>query len=99
MTEKRFENRLNKTNERFHALSPVWDNEKQDGLSVFEMIDLLNALHEENQSIEKDHERQTNEIKLLRSKITEIQTTIQQAYETERTELGKSVLKQLLETI
>ena len=48
MTAKRFENRLNKDNVKFNTLNPVWDNEKQDALNVFEMIDLLNELHEEN---------------------------------------------------
>lgn len=53
MTVKRFENRLNKDNVKFNTLNPVWDNEKQDALNVFEMIDLLNELHEENQSLKK----------------------------------------------
>lgn len=46
---KRFENRLNKDIKKFHALNPVWDNEKQDALNVFEMIDLLNELNEKSE--------------------------------------------------
>jgi len=49
MTAKRFENRLNKDNIKFNTLNPVWDNEKETGLNVFEMIDLMNELHDENQ--------------------------------------------------
>ena len=51
MTVKRFENRLNKDNIKFNTLNPVWDNEKQDAFNVFEMIDMLNELHEENRSL------------------------------------------------
>lgn len=51
MTEKRFENRLNKNNLKFLYQNPVWDNEKEDALNVFEMIDLLNDLHEENKLV------------------------------------------------
>lgn len=49
MTEKRFENRLNKNIKKFHVLNPVWDNEKEDGLNVFEMIDEMNNLNNENE--------------------------------------------------
>lgn len=43
--EKRFENRLDKSNLKFNTLNPVWDNEKEDALNVFEMIDELNYLN------------------------------------------------------
>ena len=46
MTEKRFENRLNKDNIKFNTQNPVWDNKKEDALNVFEMIDLLNEQEE-----------------------------------------------------
>ena len=46
MTEKRFENRLNKSNIKFNTLNPVWDNEKENALNVFEMIDELNYLND-----------------------------------------------------
>ena len=51
MTEKRFENRLNNSDIKFNTLNPVWDNEKETALNVFEMIDLLNELSEENEQL------------------------------------------------
>ena len=45
MNEKRFENRLNKDIKKFNALNPVWDNEKEDALNVFEMIEIMNDLN------------------------------------------------------
>ncbi|MBP3225703.1 MAG: hypothetical protein J6M08_02135 [Methanobrevibacter sp.] len=50
MTEnKRFENRLNKNIKKFNVLNPVWDNEKETALNVFEMIDEMNNLNNENE--------------------------------------------------
>lgn len=46
MTEKRFENRLNKSNVKFNTLNPVWDDEKENALNVFEMINELNYLND-----------------------------------------------------
>ena len=47
MTEnKRFENRLNRNIKKFNALNPVWDNEKEDALNVFEMIEIMNDLND-----------------------------------------------------
>ena len=34
---------------KFNTLNPVWDNEKETGLNVFEMIDELNNLSEKNE--------------------------------------------------
>lgn len=59
---KRFENRLNKNNENFKALGPVWDKEINDALNLFEMIDLLNALHEENYELKQLLEEIRHEI-------------------------------------
>ena len=56
MTVKRFENRLNKDNVKFNTLNPVWDNEKEDALNVFEMIDLLNELNDECEFLKIDNE-------------------------------------------
>lgn len=50
----RYENRLDKNNIKFNTLNPVWDNDKGDGLNVFEMIEELNALHEENIRLKRD---------------------------------------------
>ena len=44
--EKRFENRLDKSNVKFNTLNPVWDTEKEDALNVFEMIGELNYLND-----------------------------------------------------
>lgn len=57
MTVKRFENRLNKSNIKSNTLNPTWDNEKEDAINVFEMIDLLNDLSEENERLKEDWER------------------------------------------
>lgn len=56
MTEKRYENRLNKSNIKFNTLNPVWDNETEDGLNVFEMIDVLNEQDARIKELEKDIE-------------------------------------------
>ena len=44
----RFENRLNKKNIKFRTQNPVWDNEIEDTLNVFEMITEMNKLHDNN---------------------------------------------------
>ena len=49
MSEQRFENRLNRESIYFNTLNPVWDNKKQDGLNVFEMIDMLNDLYRQKE--------------------------------------------------
>ena len=54
------------------------DNGYDGQLTASECVDLLNALHEENQHIKN---------------------SIQEAYENERTQIGKNVLKQLIEQI
>lgn len=46
MVEKRFENRLNKSDIKFNTLNPVWDTKKETALNVFEMIDKLNEYSE-----------------------------------------------------
>ena len=48
MIKKRFENRLNKSDIKFNTLNPVWDNERGTALNVFEMIEEMNELHDEN---------------------------------------------------
>ena len=57
MTTKRFENRLNKENIKFNTQNPVWDNKREDALNVFEMIDLLNELSEENEQLKEEKEK------------------------------------------
>lgn len=62
---KRFENRLNKDIKKFHALNPVWDNEKQDALNVFEMIDLLNEGNNENEQLKKENKELKQQVEDL----------------------------------
>lgn len=52
MNGKRFENRLNTDNRKYHVLNPVWDNEKETALNVFEMIDKLNEYSEKIYELE-----------------------------------------------
>lgn len=52
MNGKRFENRLNTDNRKYHVLNPVWDNEKETALNVFEMIDKLNEYSEKTYELE-----------------------------------------------
>ena len=72
MTTKRFENRLNKNNIKFNTQNPVWDNEKQDAFNVFEMIDLLNELYEENEQLKKENQMLKHTIGRNESYITRI---------------------------
>lgn len=54
MTEKRFENRLNKDKKYFNTINPVYDNKKEDALNVFDMIEELNELAEENEQLKSE---------------------------------------------
>ena len=63
---KRFENRLDKSNIKFNTLNPVWDNEKETGLNVFEMIDLLNKYDAEYNMCHNDVLRLEKENELLK---------------------------------
>lgn len=53
MNEKRFENRLNEENIKFNAQNLICDNNPENNIIVFEMMELLNNLHEENQCLKK----------------------------------------------
>ena len=81
MTEKRFENRLNKDIKKFHALNPVWDNELKDAWNVFEMIDLLNNYDKEYKSclndvlrLEKENDQLKEENKKLKKQLRREET-------------------------
>ena len=84
MTVKRFENRLNKDNVKFNTLNPVWDNEKQDALNVFEMIDLLNGLHEENENLQDVNVQCCNDYSAMRRDVLQ--------YKEENEQLKKEIL-------
>lgn len=53
LNKKRFENNLNKNNQNFQNINAVKDNEQEKYLNVFEMIDLLNELHEEKEQLKR----------------------------------------------
>ena len=80
----------------------VWDNHVNEDrlLSRDEVVDLLNELNDENTMLKHEIEDfQT----LLASReevyIKPIIRTIEEAYENERTHIGRNVLRQLLEVI
>ena len=99
----------------YSDVNKIDDNKNEDffiianGLDTWKLCDLLNALHEENQYLQtriqmlegvmntqhyyqKIADNRTEEVFQIRQTITE-------AYNNERTMIGKSVLKQLMETI
>ena len=70
-----------------------------DVKAVKEVVKLLN---EHEKTIKRDNNKITElhwENHQLTTRIETIKNTIEEAYQTERTELGRSVLKQLLEKI
>ena len=78
------------------------------GSNANKICDELNALHEENEQLRKEKEcdkqiftkKRLHELLQQTQKENEhIKQTIREAYETERTQLGHNVLKQLLEAI
>ena len=87
--EKRFENRLDKSNVKFNTLNPVWDTEKEDALNVFEMIGELNYLNDccnnliddnteyvaEINQMHKENEELKKEVKQLKNKIKTYNST------------------------
>ena len=105
MTEKRF------TGEFDRQYSGVHDNGEQ--LTNFEVVDLLNDLSEENEQLKSKNRGLQSELQIFKEDITHsnlqinkladenemIRNTINEMYKNERTQLGKSVLKQLIEAI
>ena len=97
MTEKRFTLKQGFNDELDYGVF-LLDNGKK--LTTDEVVELLNMLLEENEQLREEikdfQELLTNrEDELLKPIISQIE----EAYETERTNIGKSVLKQLLENI
>jgi DNA anti-recombination protein RmuC len=76
---------------------------KDEWLTDKEVVELLNELHEENKELQfqlkECRERKLYSRRKLEEENTHIKNTIKEMYETERTALGRSVLKQLLEAI
>ena len=76
------------------------------GEDVFELLDLLNSLNDENEQLKSDvydwkasAEDYLKLGKSLKKENEQLKHTIKTMMENERTELGKSVLKQLYEAI
>ena len=66
-------------------VTQVYDKEKDKQLSSFELDDLLLKFEKENKELKEENQH--------------IKNTIKEAYNNERTQLGKSVLKQLIQNI
>jgi uncharacterized coiled-coil protein SlyX len=63
---------------------------------VSDVCPLLNQLNNEIKENEDIIDKQSDRIITLANENTKIQNTIKEAYQNERTSLGKSVLKQLI---
>ena len=101
--EKRFENRLDKSNVKFNTLNPVWDNERGDALNVFEMIDELIRLNldcsnliddnteyvAEINQIHKENEQLKSRVEYLERKIDRERTSYQKQHEKWEEEIQK----------
>ena len=101
MTEKRFIPIFEGTDKRVVGAK---DNGKI--ISFMDMFDLLNNLSEENEQLKSiidkltlDNTKMKKVLNTTKKENEHIKNTIKEAYNNERTELGKSVLKQLLEAI
>lgn len=64
---------------------------------VSDVCPLLNQLNNKIKENEDIIDKQSDRIITLANENTKIQNTIKEAYQNERTSLGKSVLKQLIE--
>ena len=96
MTVERFEFR--EVSEHF-ILAKVYDTEKQKYANLFECVAWLNGLHEQVQSqviVIKEYQERCDK---LFEENQQLKYIIKEAYNTERTMIGKSVLKQLMERI
>ena len=96
MIEKRFENRLNKSNIKFNTLNPVWDNEKEDALNVFEMIDELNYLNDCCDNLIEDNTEYVAEINQMHKENEQLKVDKQALIDFIKKEFPKSY-KHILE--
>ena len=112
MTEKRFTlhiNWFNKEKTEGEALlkdngQPLLETERIDDARLLKNI--LNELYGENEQLKStintlthDNTKMKKVLNTTKKENEYIKNTIQEAYETERTHIGKSVLKQLMEAI
>ena len=95
MTEKRF---------TMNEDGYIWDN--KEPISQETVLIRLNALHEENEQLKQtvsdwsgSYDELFEDVKRLEGENEHIKNTIKEAYHNERTMIGQSVLKQLLEAI
>ena len=72
---------------------------KDEWLTDKEVVDLLNKLADENEKLKKDCSNLIDDNTEYVSEMNHIKQVIKEAYNNERTQLGKSVLKQLMEQI
>ena len=94
MSEKRFKYHLGIICEK--------ENEEYNSLTIKEVCDLLNELNDENIELKVQLDVCKKPLfskRQLHQENQRIKQTIREAYENERTAIGKSVLKQLMEAI
>lgn len=68
-------------------------------IGLIKLVDLLNKLADENEKLKKDCSNLIDDNTEYVSEMNHIKQVIKEAYNNERTQLGKSVLKQLLNNI
>lgn len=92
--EKRFENRLDKSNVKFNTLNPVWDSEKETALNVFEMIDELNYLNDCCNNLIDDNTEYVAEINQMHKENEQLKQSIKEIDEAEL-HLKQIILKRI----
>lgn len=92
MIKKRFENRLNKSNVKFNTLNPVWDNEKENALNVFEMIDELNYLNDCCDNLIDDNTEYVAEINQMHKENEKLKQRIKSIVEILNEDIGYNVI-------
>ena len=103
MTEKRFEiiksaiidgARVIKDNENKYTFATTFET-----ATLINYRKALNELNDKNEQLKNHIQELQNHLKRLENENIQTYTLIKEAYHNERTQLGKSVLKQLLEAI
>ena len=107
MTEKRYSRMTNHYGTSRTYCTGVYDNQNNRELkNASQVITELNALHEENEQLKSTINTLTNDntkmkkvLNTTKNENEQIKHLIKEAYDNERTDLGRSVLKQLIENI
>ena len=98
MTDKQF--RLKQTTEKTLSYTTPKGTMCKTTPNILVLVENdLNRLCEDNQHYQKIFHSIANKVQDLMEENQQIKHTIKEAYETERTALGQSVLKQLMEAI